>query len=117
MFYFITRKKKLTTHWRRFISPLRWRCKWLELKLKQLQSQALKYDKELAAYDYRKQQKFAKFTSDGFDTKSVPLAGQIRRKKVMKRNRRKRVEETCNVASYMSDHSVFSYSGMKFLGW
>lgn len=86
-----------------------WRCKWIELKLRQLQSQELKYEKELAAYDHSKNIKFALF--DQSDTKSVPFSGRIRSRKVMKRKKRKRVEETCDVESYMSNHTVLSYYG------
>lgn len=94
-----------------------WRCKWIELQLKQLQSQALKYDKELAAYDHRKQHKFANFILDGFGTKSIPFSGSTGRNKVMMRKKRKRVEEKYDLTSYMSNHSLFSYYGMNFLGW
>ncbi|XP_057458013.1 uncharacterized protein LOC130748783 isoform X3 [Lotus japonicus] len=103
------RKKTVTVHWRRFIDPLMWRCKWVELRLKQLQSQALKYEKELAAYNYAKKLDFAHLTLDGCGIKSVPISGRMHRNKVMKRNNRKRVEEKCDLASYMSNHSLFSY--------
>ncbi|KAI4346518.1 hypothetical protein L6164_007408 [Bauhinia variegata] len=103
------RKKKLTTHWRGFVSPLMWRCKWIELQLMQLQSQELKYKRELAAYDCRKQDEFANFTINGFDTKSVPLSGWHHRNKVMERKKRKRVEEESDLKSYMSNHNLFSY--------
>lgn len=106
---FQIRKKKLTNHWRRFIHPLMWRCKWIELQLKQLHTQALKHDKELAIYDHRKQHESAKFTLDGFGTKSVPFTGSIGRNKVMTRKKRKRVEAECDLASYMPNHSFFSY--------
>ncbi|KAF7825083.1 uncharacterized protein G2W53_016247 [Senna tora] len=106
---FRIRKKKLTDHWRRFIHPLMWRCKWIELQERQLQSQALKYAKELAAYEHRKQQEFANFKLDGLDTKSVPFSGSIGRNKVMMRKKRRKVEGNCDLASYMSNHSIFSY--------
>ncbi|XP_028753200.1 uncharacterized protein LOC114712819 [Neltuma alba] len=109
----LIRRKKLTSHWKSFIRPLRWRCKWIELKLKQLQSQKLKYEKELAAYDYRRQLMSANFTLDGCNTKSVPLLKGICGKKVMKRKKRKRAEETCNLASYTSDHYILSYCEAK----
>ncbi|XAR54183.1 hypothetical protein NMG60_11029208 [Bertholletia excelsa] len=35
-----SRRKKLTSHWRAFIRPLVWRCKWVELQIKKFQSQA-----------------------------------------------------------------------------
>ncbi|XP_054776806.1 uncharacterized protein LOC129285240 [Prosopis cineraria] len=110
----LKRRKKLTSHWKSFIRPLRWRCKWIELQLKKLRSQELKYEKEIAAYDYRRQIMSANFASDGIDTKLAPLTGGICGKKVMKRKKRKRVEETCNLASYTSDHRVLSYYEEKY---
>ncbi|XP_007047441.2 PREDICTED: uncharacterized protein LOC18611234 isoform X2 [Theobroma cacao] len=106
---FPMRKRKLTDHWRRFIRPLMWRCKWLELQLKEFKSQALTYDRELAEYDQRKKFEYEKFTFEGLDVKSQPFPRQIQRKKVMKRRKRKRVEETADLASYMSFHNLFSY--------
>ncbi|XP_061375913.1 uncharacterized protein LOC133318003 isoform X2 [Gastrolobium bilobum] len=103
-----SRKKKVTDHWRRFIQPIRWRCKWLELQLKRLNSQAQKYNKELAAYDYRKKLEFSKFTVDGCGVKSVPISDGFCTDKVMKRKKRKRDEE-CDLSSYLSNHSIFSY--------
>ncbi|KAJ7961896.1 Elongation factor 4 [Quillaja saponaria] len=114
---FRIRKRKLTVGWRRFSRSLMWRCKWIELRLKQLQSQALKYDKELAAYDHRKQIEFEKFTVDGSNTKSVPFLGQSHRDKIMKRKKRKRVEEMFDIKSYMSNHNLFSfYEDKNFTG-
>ncbi|XP_031397563.1 uncharacterized protein LOC116208327 isoform X2 [Punica granatum] len=74
---FTTRKKRLTDHWRRFIRPVKWRCLWLELQIKELQSRALD-------------------------------------KNVMKRRKRKRIEETVDIASYMSNHNLFSYFAKKY---
>ncbi|KAG2409118.1 hypothetical protein LR48_Vigan01g140200 [Vigna angularis] len=48
---FPMRKRRLTDHWRNFIRPLTWRCKWTELRIKEIDSIALKYSKELAEYD------------------------------------------------------------------
>jgi hypothetical protein len=90
-----------------------WRCKWIELQIKELQSRALKYDRELAVYDQRKQFDFANVTLEDIDAKSLPFSGQILRKKVMKRKKRKRDEETIDITHYMSQHNLFSYYGMK----
>ncbi|WJX85878.1 hypothetical protein P8452_68264 [Trifolium repens] len=104
------RKRRTTTdHWRRFISPISWRCKWVELQLKQLQSQAHKYEEELAALDNTKELDYAHLTLDGSNIKSVPISGRMHRNKVMKRKKRKRVEDKCDLASYMSNHTLFSY--------
>lgn len=103
------RKKKLTAHWRKFISPLMWRCRWLELQIKKLQSQSLKYDRELALYDQRKQSIYEHFSTEGFDVKSTGFSSHTQRHRVMKRKGRKKVEETTDVASYMAHHNLFSY--------
>ncbi|XVF59330.1 hypothetical protein PTKIN_Ptkin07bG0267100 [Pterospermum kingtungense] len=106
---FQMRKRKLTDHWRRFIRPVMWRCRWLEMQLKEFKSQALVYDKELAEYDQRKKFQYEKFTFEGLHVKSQPFSCQSQRKKVMKRKKRKRVEDTADLASYMSNHNLFSY--------
>ncbi|OMP01880.1 hypothetical protein COLO4_11516 [Corchorus olitorius] len=106
---FKMRKRKLTDHWRRFIRPLMWRCKWLELHLKEFKSQASAYDRELAEYDQGKKLEYEKFELEGLNVKSQPFRHAMQRKKVMKRRKRKRVEETTDLASYMSCHNVFSY--------
>ncbi|GAV58768.1 hypothetical protein CFOL_v3_02301 [Cephalotus follicularis] len=106
---FPLRKKKLTAHWRKFIRPVMWRCKWIELQLKELKSRALVYDRELAEYSNKKQLKFEKFSSEGFHAKSLSFSNQNQRDKIMRRKKRKRVEETTDIDSYMSCHNFFSY--------
>ena len=108
------RRKKLTDHWRRFIRPLMWRFKWVELKIKELQSQALKYDREIAEDEQRKLFDLETFMEGGFPVKSLPFSTCMTRKKAMKRKKRKRFEETEDVASYMLQHNLFSYYGAKF---
>jgi len=92
-----------------------WRSKWIELKIKKLDSQAQKYVKEIAAIDQQKQLDFLKFAVDDFGVKSVPRSEGVQRTKVMWRKNRKRAEE-CDLSSYMSNHCFFSYYGMKLLG-
>ncbi|KAK3222916.1 hypothetical protein Dsin_009941 [Dipteronia sinensis] len=103
------RNKKLSNHWRRFVHPIMWRCKWAELQIKEFQSQALKYDRELAKYDQKKQFEFEKSTLEGYDVTSLPFSCQNGVNQVMKRKKRKRVEETTDLASYLSHHNLFSY--------
>ncbi|KAJ6997455.1 uncharacterized protein [Populus alba] len=106
---FKMRRKKLTDHWRRFIRPLMWRFKWVELKIKELQSQALKYDREIAEDEQRKLFDLETFMEGGFPVKSLPFSTCMTRKKAMKRKKRKRFEETEDVASYILQHNLFSY--------
>lgn len=103
------KKKKVTAHWRKFISPLMWRCQWLELRMKELQSQALRYDKELEAYTHEKQLQLKMIDLNDSVSRSVPLTCKSHRKPAMKRRKRKRIEDSINILSYMSNHNIFSY--------
>nr|XP_010912733.2 uncharacterized protein LOC105038583 [Elaeis guineensis] len=105
----VFKKKKVTAHWRKFVSPLMWRCQWLELRIKELQSQALKYDKKLGAYKHEKELQSKMVELDGSASRSVPLTGRSPQKKVMKRRKRKRNEDIADISSYMSNHHIFSY--------
>ncbi|XP_010930339.1 uncharacterized protein [Elaeis guineensis] len=105
----VFKKKKVTAHWRKFISPLMWRCQWLELQMKELQSQSLKYDKELAAYKHEKELQMKMVELDGSVSRSVPLTSRSPKKQIMKRRKRKRNEDIADISSYMSNHHIFSY--------
>lgn len=108
----MSRKKRLTPHWRTFIRPLVWRCKWVELQIKKFQSQASEYDRELAKYDQRKKTELESCVLEGFGAKSLPFLSRSQRKEVMKRRKRKRVEDTGDMVGFMSRHKLFSYFGM-----
>ncbi|EPS61489.1 hypothetical protein M569_13308 [Genlisea aurea] len=41
---FRSRKNKPTEHWRAYVQPLIWRCKWIELQIKKLESQGRVYE-------------------------------------------------------------------------
>ncbi|KAL8495660.1 hypothetical protein ACS0TY_019682 [Phlomoides rotata] len=101
-----TRKKKLTTHWRSFIQPLMWRCKWVELQIHQLQSKARQYDKKLEVYNNQKQARVDTTLVDA--VKSLPFVRENERSDVFKRKKRRRTEATENLTEYMSQHNLFS---------
>lgn len=105
----IGRKKKVRPQWRQFIGPLMWRCKWLELQMKEIQSQAFKYDRQLAICDRRQQFQTENFALEGLSVKSLPFPSEIRRREIMKRKKRRRMEDTVDMTSYMSHHNLFSY--------
>ncbi|CAN6984362.1 unnamed protein product [Brassica rapa subsp. trilocularis] len=102
------RKKKLTDHWRRFIHPITWRCKWLELKVRELQNQAGKYDRELQESCQAKQIELENLKSEEFGSL---LQCRTERTRLKKRRKRKRVEEeeASDVSSYALNHNLFSY--------
>ncbi|WOL14301.1 hypothetical protein Cni_G23081 [Canna indica] len=110
------KKKKVTAHWRKFISPLTWRLQWLELRMKELLSQASKYDKKLAAYESEKQMQSKIIQSDPSISKLVPYTFQSHYRRAMKRRKRRRLEENVDISSYMPNHVIFSYYENKRTG-
>lgn len=106
---FPIRKKKLTSHWRDFIRPIMWRCKWAELKMKELQLQEAKYNREISAHDRKRHREFDQASLDESGSKSLPFIHPRHRKKAMKRRKRKRVEHGTDIATHMSTHNLFSY--------
>ncbi|XP_010432061.1 PREDICTED: uncharacterized protein LOC104716382 [Camelina sativa] len=104
------RKRKLTDHWRRFVQPIMWRCKWIELKIKEFQNQAQKYDKELAESFQAKKLELENHKSEEIGIKVLPsLPCYTQKTRLRKRKKRKLVEETSDVPAYASNHSLFSY--------
>ncbi|XP_016505191.1 uncharacterized protein LOC107823111 isoform X1 [Nicotiana tabacum] len=106
---FPIRKKKLTAHWRDFVHPIMWRCKWAELKMKELQLQAARYNREISALDGKKHRSLDQATLEESGSKSLPFVYPRHRKKAMKRRKRKRVEDGTDIAAQMSTHNLFSY--------
>uniref|UniRef100_A0A7C9ATY0 Uncharacterized protein n=2 Tax=Opuntia streptacantha TaxID=393608 RepID=A0A7C9ATY0_OPUST len=106
---FRPRKKRLTPEWRDFIRPLMWRCKLVELQIRDLCSHISKYEGELEECHRRKQSEGGKYAAEDHSIKSVPFSYQNQPVKLMKRRRRKRVEETVYLASYTSSHHLLSY--------
>lgn len=105
----ILRRKKLTPHWSSFIQPLRWRCKWVELQMKKLQSQAQLYDRQLEAYNEKKLNQLDDSMEGG--TRSLPFSQKNVKIVVFKRRKRRRTESTTDITEYMSHHNLFSYYG------
>ncbi|KAL4585807.1 hypothetical protein LXL04_010433 [Taraxacum kok-saghyz] len=96
------RKKRVTSDWRKFIRPIMWRCKWLELQIKKFQSQAMKYDKVLEKDYQKKLLKYKNFESEGLCAKSMPFIHDSQRDKPLKRKKRK--HEEMDTKLYMSPH-------------
>ncbi|KAL8091939.1 uncharacterized protein LOC141693339 isoform X2 [Apium graveolens] len=110
------RKKELTSHWKTFRQPYMWRCRWGELKMRQLRYQASKYDLQAEAIRRRKQLILKNSTVEDNVAKSLPFSGTTRKGAVIQRKKRKRVEDLTDTAAYMAQHPLFSYHGLKKCG-
>ncbi|CAD6334029.1 unnamed protein product [Miscanthus lutarioriparius] len=103
------RKEKVSADWRKFIGPERWRCHWLELRIKDLLSQVAKYDKELALVNHEKylQLEMIKADSHKSELSQLDLSGNERN--TINRRRRKRYEDYMDTSLYIKKHQIFSY--------
>lgn len=107
------RKKRLTSHWRTFIQPYMWRCRWAELQIRRLLYQASKYDLQAEAINRRKQLTSEDLMVDDTGAKSASISQSMRREKIVVRRKRKRLEDSTDKATYMAQHNLFSYIGSK----
>ncbi|GAB4825476.1 hypothetical protein Ancab_008349 [Ancistrocladus abbreviatus] len=105
---FLMRKRKLTSHWRKFIQPLMWRCKWAELRIRELDAQSVKYSQEIAANEQRYMVELEQFASESC-SKSIPFVGHGLKRKPLPRRKRRQVEKITDMVSYISHHHLFSY--------
>ncbi|KAL6495350.1 hypothetical protein OROGR_029913 [Orobanche gracilis] len=100
------RRKKLTAHWRSFIQPIMWRCKWTELQIKKLQTLAQKYDRKLEVHNKRKQiQSEDSPLIDG--VKSLPFSRTESRVDLVKRKKRRMIETTTDVTEYIEQEEFY----------
>ncbi|KAJ0668737.1 hypothetical protein HanPI659440_Chr17g0692971 [Helianthus annuus] len=105
---FPSRKKRVTSHWRKFVQPIMWRCKWVELQLQKFESMAIMYDEEIEKLNQTKQLKYKNFALEGRCARSMPFVHDSQRQKLMKRKIRKRHEES-DTELYMLHHNISSY--------
>lgn len=117
MYISIYRKRKLTDHWRSYIRPLMWRLKWTEIRLKQVESQALKYTRKLKECEKEKHRVPDGFNMEESGSKSVPYTSHQYRRKARRRRNRKKVEKSTDIASYTAHHYLFSYLGTDFFAF
>ncbi|GJS74266.1 protein transport protein [Tanacetum coccineum] len=106
----LVRKKRVTSHWRKFVQPIMWRCKWAELQLRKFHSLGIKFDTELEKINQTKHLKYGNFALEGRCAKSVPFVHDCQRQKPLKRKIRKSHEDL-DPEVYMSQHNLFSCFG------
>ena len=104
---FCFRKKKVTSDWRKFIGPERWRCQWLELRMNDLLSQVAKYDKELALINHEKYLQLEMIKANRCKSELQQL--DLPSYETMKRRKRKRYEDSTDTSAYIKKHQIFSY--------
>lgn len=88
-----------------------WRCKWVELQIKKLEGQARKYDRKLEGYSQKNLVEAERSSLEGRGIRQHTFSQNNCRSEILRRKKRRRAEETSDVAAYMSRHNLFSYYG------
>lgn len=91
-----------------------WRCKWAELRVKELESQASRYTREISVKYSGNHTALDQISVEQSGSKLLPYVNKCYSKRPMKRRKRKRVEDITDIASYMSSHVLFSDRGWFF---
>ncbi|OQU77862.1 hypothetical protein SORBI_3009G113500 [Sorghum bicolor] len=105
----VIRKQKVSADWTKFIGPERWRCHWLELRIKDLLSQVAKYDKELALINHEKNLQLEMIKADSHKSEQSKLDLSSNERNTINRRKRKRYEDYTDTLLYIKKHHIFSY--------
>eukprot|EP00250_Pteridium_aquilinum_P026520 c33132_g1_i1 orf=2-1519(-) len=99
------RKKALNPDWKTYRQGIEWRCRWLELHVKELQAMSKKYDQilETARSEKKQQQE----QQDILSARTSAIFGSSR-SRALQRQQRVKEEENVDSKSHMSRHPVFS---------
>lgn len=77
----------------------------------EIQSQGMNCARELAVYNKHKLWESDPDALESIGSRSYPYFRQHRVNEIMKRKKRRKVEDTIDVTSYISQHTLFSFIG------
>ena len=100
----------MTNHWQRYIRSVKWRCNWLELRIKELQSRNLKRKQRLLAVETVKSAHMVAVSAANSSRSTVSLSFKLN-PRAMRRRKRKRYEESVDLSAYIASHHIFSLLG------
>jgi hypothetical protein len=103
------KKRALNVEWKAYRQGIEWRCRWLALRVKELQAESSKYNRILALRKEQKEQ-YLDQQQDGSAVRST-IIGYTHKNRILRRRRRRKAEEDVDLKCYMSKHPVFSRYG------
>lgn len=104
-------KKALDADWKTSRRGIEWRCRWLELRMQELQSQSSKYDKCLEKLKAQKIWEFDGEVGEGSSSRTVPLKKIAQNHQILRRRQRRKAEEDKDLDLYLGRHPLFSRYG------
>ena len=101
----------MNTEWKAYRQGIEWRCRWIELRIKQLEVASSKYDRILALAKQRKEKYFDQQGDSSTRTHLIVKKTQTTTH-ILPRKRRRKAEEDLDLRFHMSKHPVFSRYGI-----
>lgn len=106
-------KKALNAEWKKYRRGIEWRCRWLEIRLNELRARSQRYDRLLEERRKKKAQAWVENVQPGEESsaRSAQMVDSPDRGRILRRMRRKQVENSVDLELYMARHPLFSRYG------
>jgi hypothetical protein len=104
-------KKALDADWKSYRRGIEWRCRWLEVRMQELQLQAIRYDRILEELRRAKTWKLDKVNGEVSAARTTPLSSTPKKHQIFCRKRQRKQVESIDIDSYMARHPLFSRYG------
>ncbi|GLJ36541.1 hypothetical protein SUGI_0734300 [Cryptomeria japonica] len=101
------KNSRLSDDWKSYRRGIEWRCHWLELQIKEFQSQASKYDCILKKIQSKKLQRDSLTCIKDSAARTTPLISHSIKQRILHR-KPKKVRKEKDLSAYMSQHPLFS---------
>lgn len=99
------KKKAVNSEWKTYRQGIEWRCRWLELRVKELQVLSIKYNEMLVTRKSMPSQELEQQESISARTSAIYNGSHHR---ALRRLQRRKEEENVDSKMHMSKHPVFS---------
>ncbi|CAM6038063.1 unnamed protein product [Sphagnum compactum] len=106
-------KKALDGDWKSYRRGIEWRCRWLEVRMQELQLQAIRYDRILEELRRAKTWKLDKVNGQVSAARTIPLSSTPKKHQIFCRKRQRKQVESIDIDSYMARHPLFSRYAIK----
>ncbi|CAK9258960.1 unnamed protein product [Sphagnum jensenii] len=106
-------KKALDADWKSYRRGIEWRCRWLEVRMQELQLQAIRYDQILEELRRAKTWKLDKVNGEVSAARTIPLSSTPKKHQIFCRKRQRKQVESIDIDSYMARHPLFSRYAIK----
>lgn len=100
-------RNTLSDDWKSYRRGIEWRCRWLELHIKEFQSRVSCYDQKLKEIQSKKLGKNHAHFIEAPAARAASLISHYHQQRILHRKRRK-VRDAENFSRYMSQHPLFS---------